>query len=228
MRYSWAFRYRLVREGIHDSLAALRPEKAGRVLDIGCGHRPYRELFPGGEYLGVDTPVSYGEGSSPDAWASAGELPFAGGSFDCVLCTEVLEHLADPRRALGEMARVLKPGGCLLLSAPFIWPVHEAPRDFLRFTGYGLDSLLAAQGFRVAASIQRGGFWSVMVQLASDRWYPAGRGSRLLSAVSDRLWGALQWAARRLDGDDPGGNYALGWTVKAVKPGKGTGERGKG
>jgi SAM-dependent methyltransferase len=218
----------LVREGICRSIGELKPKEAGKVLDVGCGHRPYREIFTGSEYFGVDTPVSYGEGSSPDAWASAEGLPFADGSFDCMVCTEVLEHLEDPERAVEEMARVLKPGGCLILSAPFIWPVHEAPRDFHRFTNYGLNSLLAAGRFEVTASIQRGGFWSVMVQLASDRWYHAGRGSRLLSAVSDRLWGALQWAARRLDGDNPRGNYALGWTVKAVKPGKGTEERGKG
>ncbi len=228
MRYSWAFRYRLVREGIHNSLAELRPEKAGRVLDIGCGHRPYRELFPGSQYLGMDMPVSYGEGSSPDAWASAAALPFADGSFDCVVCTEVLEHLEDPARAVNEMRGVLRPGGCLLLSSPFIWPLHEQPRDFLRYTRFGLESLLMENGLEVVATIKRGGFWSVMVQLASDRYYPVGRKCRAFTALSDRLWGLLQWAAWKCDQKSNDDNYALGWTVKAVKPGKGTGEKGKG
>jgi SAM-dependent methyltransferase len=217
VRFSWAFRYRLIREGIYRSIRDLRPEAAGRVLDIGCGHKPYRELFPGSDYVGIDMPFSYGEGSSPDAWASAEGLPFKDGAFDCVVCTEVLEHLEGPARAVMETARVLRPGGCLLLSAPFMWPVHERPRDFFRFTRYGLESLLAAGGLEVTASVQRGGFWSVMVQLASDHWHPRGRRGRLAAAVADRLWAPPQWAAGKLDKWRTDPDYSLGWTVKAVK-----------
>jgi hypothetical protein len=95
--------------------------------------------------------------------------------------------------------------------------MHETPRDFFRYTRFGLESLLAQNGFQVAATEQRGGFWSVIIQLASDHGYPAGRKYRLLSALGDRLWGCLQWAAAGLDRGREDPNYALGWTLKAFK-----------
>jgi SAM-dependent methyltransferase len=63
-------------------------------------------------------------------------------SFDVVLCTEVLEHLPEPQRAIDEMFRVLVPGGRLLLTTRFLFPIHDAPHDYFRFTKYGLRHLL--------------------------------------------------------------------------------------
>jgi SAM-dependent methyltransferase len=69
-------------------------------------------------------------------------LPFLDGSFDVVLCTEVLEHLTEPQRAIDEMYRVLEPGGQLLLTTRFLFPIHDAPHDYFRYTKYGLLYLL--------------------------------------------------------------------------------------
>ena len=75
--------------------------------------------------------------------ADAYSLPFASEAFDLVLCAEVLEHMKAPSLALAEMRRVLKPGGKLLLTTPFAYPIHYAPTDYYRFTRFGLMHLLS-------------------------------------------------------------------------------------
>ncbi|PWG74541.1 SAM-dependent methyltransferase, partial [Enterococcus hirae] len=70
------------------------------------------------------------------------------GAFDTVLCTQVLEHVRDPKKALQELPRVLRPGGVLILSAPHLSMVHDAPHDYFRYTGFGLAELLDNCGFR--------------------------------------------------------------------------------
>jgi SAM-dependent methyltransferase len=66
----------------------------------------------------------------------------ADASFDAVMCNQVLEHVVDPALTLSEIRRVLKPGGILLLSVPFIYCEHGMPYDFRRFTAGGLEALL--------------------------------------------------------------------------------------
>jgi SAM-dependent methyltransferase len=220
MKFTWLNRYRLVREGLYCSIQRLRPDEVTSLLDIGCGHRPYQELFPFSSYVGIDIPITYGEGSKPNIFASAMVLPFRENTFDCILCTEVLEHLNDPSKSVREMARVLKCGGHLLVSTPFIWPVHEQPFDFQRFTFYGIKLLLDQNGLVINESVKRGGFASVVVQLFSDHLYNRGRKNKYVTAINDRLWGLFQWAAFMYDLKKDTSVYALGWTISATKPHK--------
>ncbi len=106
-----------------------------KTLDIGCGNSPSADIFP--NRVGID--IAPGEGV--DVIGDAHELPFDSGSFEQILCSEVLEHLAKPEQAVKEMARVLGDGGRLVLTVPFIYPIHEAPYDYQRFTLYGLRRL---------------------------------------------------------------------------------------
>jgi ubiquinone/menaquinone biosynthesis C-methylase UbiE len=108
----------------------------GRVLDLGCGEQPYREVYGAHAERVVAVDISRRGSESTDAFVrgSAVAIPFADSSFDFVLCSEVLEHVPDPRRAIGEIARVLRPGGRLVLTVPFLYPIHEEPWDFWRFT----------------------------------------------------------------------------------------------
>jgi SAM-dependent methyltransferase len=76
-------------------------------------------------------------------------LPINDHSFDCVLCTQVLEHVPDPRQILSEVHRVIKPEGFAIISLPFIWGEHEAPFDFFRFTQFGVTQMLTEVGFEV-------------------------------------------------------------------------------
>ena len=127
-----------------------------RWLDVGCGLRPYESYFPAGSYVGVDVEVSGRDPAmkTPDCYYDGRLLPFADRSFDGAFSTQVLEHVADPAALLREMHRVVKPGGSLLLSLPFVWQEHEEPFDFFRFTRFGITEMLKQTGFTVV-EIQR-------------------------------------------------------------------------
>ncbi len=77
---------------------------------------------------------------------------------------QVLEHLTEPSKMLGEAFRVLHPGGWLLLSAPMTWRHHEEPLDFFRYTRYGLLYLVEQAGFQVQNIAPAGGVWRVVGQ----------------------------------------------------------------
>lgn len=107
-----------------------------RTLDIGAQNGPYAACFPHRIALDVR------RGAGVQIIGDAQQLGIRDSSFDVVLCTEVLEHLPEPQRAIDEMFRVLVPGGQLLLTTRFLFPIHDAPHDYFRFTKYGLRHLL--------------------------------------------------------------------------------------
>lgn len=107
----------------------------GLTLDIGCGTSPYAKYFP--NRTGLD--IKRVEGV--DVVGSIYQLPFEDEKFDNILCTEVLEHLHSSKEAIDEMRRVLKKKGLLILSTRFLFPLHDVPGDYYRFTKYGLKHL---------------------------------------------------------------------------------------
>lgn len=127
----------------------------GRLLDAGCGNRPYAPWY---EPL-VESSVALD--ATPhggvDVVGYADRLPFAGETFDTVLCTEVLEHVQDAERAASEMFRVTRPGGAVLVTVPYLYPTHEAPYDMRRFTHYGISDLMTRHGFEVLGVDAKGG-----------------------------------------------------------------------
>lgn len=118
-----------------------------RVLDYGCGGSPYRFLFPNAEYRRADI-----EGE-PDLDyiipADSRLLAVPDGYFDLVFSSQVLEHVPDVSAYLAECHRMLKPGGCLLLSTHGSFEDHGCPGDYRRWTPYGLERDVAAMGFTV-------------------------------------------------------------------------------
>lgn len=120
----------------------------GQVLDVGCADGWAQAVLDDCEYVGLDYPATATSlyRTSPDVFADAKAIPFAEGTFDTVLLLEVLEHVRDPDRVLQEIARVLKPAGRLLLSTPFLYPLHDAPHDYQRYTEYGLRQRVGAAG----------------------------------------------------------------------------------
>jgi len=131
------------------------------MIEIGCGDKSKNYLV--GEYVsehvGLDHEASYHDGSRVDIVGTAYDIPEPDCSFDCVLSTAVLEHLEDPTKALAEAFRVLRPGGYAIYTAPFIWHLHEEPRDFYRYSKYGLEYLFDQAGFEIAEIKPLGGFW---------------------------------------------------------------------
>ena len=116
----------------------------GRVLDIGCADSSIKQsLSKITSYIGLDyytTAVNWYQ-TRPDIYGDAHILPIASESIDSVLLMDVLEHLQDPGKCIDEIIRVLRPGGIFYLQVPFIYPEHDAPLDFHRWTKYGLHNL---------------------------------------------------------------------------------------
>lgn len=107
-----------------------------RTLEVGAyGDQAYGRFFT--NKVGLD--IRPGKGV--DVVGSVYDLPFKDNEFEIVLCMVVMEHLEDPQKAILEMKRVLKSGGKILVSVPFMFPMHDTPADYWRFTKYGLMRL---------------------------------------------------------------------------------------
>jgi SAM-dependent methyltransferase len=141
----------------------------GRLLDLGCGNKPYRPfLSEGVEYIGLDYPptqTSCDLKVLPEIHGDARTLPFADRSFDGVLCSQMLEHVDRPETVVQEMGRVLKPGGVGLISVPFFYNLHMEPNDYFRFSPYGIKSLLEKNGLLVRQLRGQGGIGTLLVQM---------------------------------------------------------------
>ena len=118
--------------------AARRP-RPYRVLDVGCGVKPYLPFFEphASEYVGVDVV----ENPAADLQGAVENLPVEDASFDLVLCIQVLEHADDPASGVRELRRVVAPGGAVLASTHGVQVYHPAPVDLWRWTHAGLDRL---------------------------------------------------------------------------------------
>jgi len=161
-------------EFVRDTADSLQPGSV--VLDVGAGDAPYRELFDHCDYRTSDWDQSPHERVSEiDFLAPAETLPIDDQSADAVLCTQVLEHVARPGVVLGELARVLRPGGSLFLSVPFVWELHELPRDFWRFTPASLDQLLNDAGFEDVSIRARTDCFTTLAQLMRNVAWAMGR-----------------------------------------------------
>ena len=160
----------VLRELSRDVERALATHATGRLLDVGCGEKPYRTIRSAvREWVGFDDPAN----PIADVHGSADALPFEDGSFDTVLCTQVIEHVRTPNAVIAECARVLRPGGVLIVTAPQYWEVHEAPHDYFRFTPIGLQLLVEGCGLSVVESRRQGTGVKVAAQainLAVQHW----------------------------------------------------------
>lgn len=158
----------IVRSGLFRAIRGFSPKVHGKVLDLGCGAKPYENLFAHSDiYIGCDIENSGHDhtDSKVDCFFDGRTLPFANDQFDAVVSFEVFEHVFHLPELLGETYRVLKPGGELLISVPFLWPEHEAPHDYARYTSFGMKSLLEDAGFEVVEIKKTGNFLLSCFQL---------------------------------------------------------------
>lgn len=205
---------------VQRSAASLRP--GVRLLDIGSGDAPYRELFDHVEYVTHDWENSIHEGAQgADLVSSADAIPVEDGEFGAALMTQVLEHVPEPSAVLSEVRRVLAPGGAFFMTAPLSWEIHEMPYDFYRFTSEGLDHLLSSAGFVDIEIEARNDCFTTVAQLMRNAASAMGRapdgldGERLRASAA--LWRVAEQVAR-LAPLDTTWALPLGYSAVAVKP----------
>ncbi len=177
------------RSNLHKNLATISGKVGGRMLDVGCGQKPYRHLFHVSEHVGLelDTPANR-ESKQADCFYDGHAFPFPDESFDTVFASQVFEHVFNPDEFLGEARRVLRPGGALLLTIPFVWEEHEQPFDFARYSSFGVTHVLEKHGFKVQQVVKSGGDLSVVLQIWGMYVYKAlAPGKGLVKAAAAGL-----------------------------------------
>jgi SAM-dependent methyltransferase len=188
--------------------SGLQRDKTSRVLDIGCGDKPYKSLFDGfaQDYVGVDTR----DEPQVDIVAPADAIPVESGKYDCVLCTQALEHVPDPGSVVAEIYRVLAPGGMALVSTHGVIRYHPNPEDYWRWTHAGLQRLFEDAGQWSRLEVIANGSTPVALgylvnsEIAAllgkvgvaSLWGPANLVTNAVTWRLDRLW-------RRLFGHRP-------------------------
>lgn len=141
----------IIRKKLHEKIMIKSSYLSGKLLDFGCGRKPYENIFDVEEYTGLDIQESGHDHTNEqiDVYYDGETIPFDDNTFDSIFSSEVLEHVFNPEQILSEIFRVLKPGGHILLTVPFVWAEHEAPYDFARYSSYGIRHLLEKSSFEV-------------------------------------------------------------------------------
>jgi SAM-dependent methyltransferase len=196
-------------------LRAVAPRARGRLLDVGCGEKPYEAWFAPHvrAYIGIEQASTFsataaGGRARPDVVYGGGTLPFHDGAFDTVLSVQVLEHTPRPAALVAEMGRVLAPDGLLILTAPFQFRLHEEPHDYFRYSPHGLRQLCADAGLEVVDVLQQGSLWSVLGHKLNT--YLAFRVARAQGMVQ---------GMGKLGHEAPTREGLRWWTLPAVGPG---------
>lgn len=144
---------------------AIEKFATGKILDIGCGNKPYKELFNSSvtEYIGCD--IIQSSSNNVDILCEATKIPLPDNSFDTVFSTQTIEHVGDFQDMVNEAYRLCKPGAYFIVSGPMYWPLHEEPYDYHRFTKHGFAHTLEKAGFTVVEINPNGGKWALMGQV---------------------------------------------------------------
>lgn len=195
----------------------------GRLVDLGCGDVPlyeaYRDLAS--EIVCVDWAHSQHAGAFVDRVCDLSQpLPIDAGSFDTIILSDVLEHVPEPAPLWGEMARILAPGGKLIMNVPFYYCVHEAPHDFHRFTEFALRRSADLAGLEILLLEPAGGSPEILADITAKhlQFIPAV-GRPLAAAVQAVTHAFVNTAIGRALSRRTAAAFPLGYFVIARKPG---------
>lgn len=156
---------------IRDLKTVISQFASGKILDVGCGNKPYETLFntSAENYIGCD--IVQSSEHKVDILCKATDIDAEDNFFDTAFSTQVMEHVDNSDMMMSECNRILKPGGIFILSVPFCWELHEEPYDFFRFTKYGLKELCERNNFEVVELIPNGGKWAAIIQMNINMVY---------------------------------------------------------
>ncbi len=204
----------LMRKKLVEAIISISPMVKGKVMDLGCGSKPYRSLFDCDEYIGVDfeNPGHPHLNEQVDVFYDGKTLPFENNSFDVIFSSEVFEHVFNMHELLVEIKRVLRPGGKLIFTCPFAFPEHEQPNDFARYTSFAVTDLMKTIGFSIHTCIKSGNAVEALGQLkmiyahlhvvSLFKNIPVVRqGVRLLTYTTINLW-TIFWSKILPKADD--------------------------
>jgi SAM-dependent methyltransferase len=200
-------------------IASLDLPAGARVLDVGCGVEPYRPYFEAAaSYVGVDVV----ENPVAELLGPVEALPVGDGSFDLVLCTQVLEHCDDPAQAVRELRRVTAPGGRVLASTHGTWVYHPSPHDFWRWTHTGLRRLFETSGdwqsIEITPGVGTAGTLTMLLGTYLDIALRRTALSRPPVWLLNRIGRALDARSRSLSDPIPGSLIANFHVVATVAP----------
>lgn len=222
---SYSLRRQHVDEFLTRQMAGLA--QGSRLLDLGGvkqGQRGHGQRVS--ELLQV-TVANIVSDKGLDLKADAARLPLAGGSYEAVLCSEVLEHVVDPRPVLAEIYRVLQPGGTALITVPFMFRQHADPADYGRYTEWFWAENLQRMGFSEYTIEKQGLFGSLLADMLRHWWQQGvieGRGPlpRLQRWLLPRLMASTRRRALRFDANQHThsmwSSYVGGFGIVARKP----------
>ena len=167
-----------------------------RVLDVGCGVKPYYPYFAGAaEYIGVDVV----DNPAAELKGPVEALPVEDGSFDVVLCNQVLEHCDDPAQAVRELRRATAPGGRVLASTHGVQVYHPSPNDLWRWTHAGLEKLFRDNGDWAALEVRPGAGTTACIGMLLTHFIELLAGRARLRAAGRPLVAAVNAGAEAID-----------------------------
>lgn len=235
-RKSAIFNFNVVERDAWVARQAAGLPSGSRVLDAGAGSCPYRALFAHCDYKTQDftslqdDQLSGGEYGSIDYVCDITAIPVEDGSFDAVLCSEVIEHVPDPEAVMAEFSRILKPGGRLILTAPLGSGIHQEPYHFYGgYTPFWYDKVLSEKGFSDIRVQANGGSLKAFAQEALRFVQMTMPFTGILPFVVSLLWlpfwllllpllaGVVPVAAHLLDRFDRKQHFSVGYFITAAK-----------
>lgn len=163
------------------------------VLDAGAGRLAYKKMISeyASSYKAIDFKKTH---EDLDYIGDIENMSLTDESFDVVFCTQVLEHIPHPSRALGEFYRVLKKEGFLILTAPLHGYIHNAPHDYFRYTKFGLEVLLSEAGFTVVRIRSLGGFFCYIGLIRSVALMPFTK-----IKIIGKVWFRINYVLSKVD-----------------------------
>ena len=160
------------RKGLYQNVSKLITNLNGKLLDVGCGTKPYENICNVDEYIGLEIDDEGNrQHNHADVFYDGKTIPFEDKSFDSILSNQVFEHVFNPNQFLKEINRVTKVGGKFLITVPFVWDEHEQPYDYARYSSFGLKHILAENGFEIIEHRKSNNGIEVIFQLINDYLY---------------------------------------------------------